>query len=109
MLDPMVTSRRLLLSLTAALLVVTVSACGPGEDSESDVRGRVAAQLRANGLDDDAASCVAEVLVDELGKDAIQDIELDSSEPQGSLDTDLAAAALEARATCKVDITQLTG
>lgn len=101
--------RRLLPTSIAALLLVTVSACGPGEDSEADVRDRVAAQLRANGLDEDAASCVAELLVEELGKDAIQDIDLGASEPEGSLDADLTEAALTARATCKVDITQLAG
>lgn len=101
--------RTLLRAAMTATLVVSLAACGGGEDSDADIQARVATQLEERGLDATTATCVAGVLIDEIGAKRIKDVNLSDTEPEPGLDDDIAAAAQTATATCNIDIAELDG
>lgn len=79
---------------------------GASEDrTDAELAADVADALREAdpALSRDAATCWAEVIVEELGGDALRDLDLASDAPPPELEEDLARAALTARADCELD------
>jgi len=99
--------RNLRTAMGAAGMVVALVGCGSSGDSDAEIEATVAAQLAEGGLDDEAAECVAAVLMKEIGADKIKDVDLSASEPEGRLDDEIAAAAIKAEARCSIDASQL--
>lgn len=96
--------------MTATMLVGSLGACrSGGKNSDADIKARLTTQLSEGGLDATEASCVAEVLVKEVGVDRIKKVELSAAAPTSALGEDIAAAMITARGTCKVDLTHLPG
>jgi hypothetical protein len=101
---------RLLSALAAPLLLITLTACGGGgDDSEADVKAKVADQLVDSGLDQEAADCLAGVFVEEIGVDGMKDIDFSSDEPPAGLEDEFAGAALKGISDCEIDIDALDG
>lgn len=101
--------RRALLSAVAApVLVLGLSACsGGGDKDEADITSDIADQLAESGLDDEAATCFAEVIVDEIGAEALKDIDFSAEEPPEELQEEFASAAVTALGTCDIDTESL--
>lgn len=97
------------LVLGAALLgaaLVTGGCSGASDDkSDADLTSDLATALRAAdpSLAAVAATCWAEVILDEVGADAVRDLDLTSDAPPAELEDDFARAALAARTTCDLD------
>ena len=95
--------------LGAALLSAALVAGGCGgaseDKSDADLTADLATALRATdaSLGEDAATCWAEVILDEVGADAVRDLDLTSDAPPAELEDDLARAGQAARATCDLD------
>ena len=92
-------------ALLAAALVV--GGCGGAnqDKSDADLTADLATALQAADADlgDEAATCWAEVILDEVGADAVRDLDLTSDAPPAELEDDLARAGQAARATCDLD------
>jgi hypothetical protein len=104
--------RRTRLLRTAVLLCLPlgVLACGGDkEKSEDEIRQDLSENLQAGdaGVDEDAADCFADVIIDEVGLERLRDIDLSDDSPQDGSDEDLAAAAI--RATEECDLSGLGG
>ena len=95
-------------ALAALVLLLSAAACGGGSDdvSDDDVAEELSTALQgeAGGLAADDADCVAGVLVDELGADALQDIDLTADAPPEDDQEAFAAAVLQAITECNVDL-----
>ena len=93
----------------AAILVLALGACAGSDDaSDEDITERIADQLSSDGgLDAEAAECVAGVIVDELGVDAVEDVDFAAEEPPDALQEEIAGAMVLARDTCDVDLDSL--
>ena len=90
--------------LGAALL--TGACAGAGEErTDAELADDVAGALRAAdpSLSADAADCWAEVIVEEVGGDALRDLDLTSDAPPEELEEDFARAAMAARDDCDLD------
>ncbi|MGV3757943.1 MAG: hypothetical protein ACO1PW_00170 [Actinomycetota bacterium] len=88
--------------LAALSLVAILAACGGGDDSRSaeDIEADIAAQLEEEGLPEDTASCVAGVIVDEIGVEELQDVDFSAEEPPADLQEEITAASLAAIDEC---------
>jgi hypothetical protein len=96
--------RRSLLLGAAALCLLGASACaGGGEDSEEDIRGDLSETFQRGdeGLDQETADCFADVVIDEVGVEALQDVDLSDDEPPSEVREEIAAAALRAADECE--------
>jgi ABC-type glycerol-3-phosphate transport system substrate-binding protein len=98
-------------ALAVLALVGTAAACGGGEDevSDDDVAAELAFELEgaAAGLSAEAAECVAGVLVEELGADTIQDIDLTADAPPEDEQEAFVEAVQQASTDCDVDLAAL--
>lgn len=101
-------SLRVLIS-PLVLLAVTAACSGGGDDSESEVKAKVATQLVESGLDEQQADCFAGVIVDELGADAVNDIDFSADQPPAGQEEAFAQAALKALSECDLDLDSLDG
>lgn len=91
-----------LLGTAVALLLLPTTACTQQEDkSAEEIRDDLAASLEAGGLDEEAADCLAGLVIDEAGVDALRDVELSKQEPPAELAEDIAAATLRADTECE--------
>lgn len=94
-----------LIGVAAALcLLLTTAACasdGDG-DSEADIVNELSQTLQGEGggLDAEAADCYAKIIVDEVGVEALKDVDLPADEPPEELQDDISAAALRATEEC---------
>jgi len=84
------------------VLVVGLAACAGGsrDRSAEDIEEDVAAQLEEAGYPSEDAACVAEVVVEEIGVDELQDVDFTDEEPPEELQEAIAAAALAAIDRC---------
>lgn len=100
-----------LLGAAACLcLVFATTACGgdSGGDSEADIVEDLSQTLQGEGgLDAEAADCYAEIVVDEVGADALKDVDLSADEPPEELQDEITAAAARAAEEC--DLSGLGG
>ena len=101
-------STRTVLALAA---VVVLAGCGSsGDDSPEEVQADLAEELQAQlALDEEQADCFAEVLVDEIGAEELQDIDFTAQEPPTGMEEEFTAAATIAIDTCDIDVSAIGG
>lgn len=87
-------------ALAVALLVLVAAGCGGQDESEADVKAKVADQLVDTGLDQEQADCFADVIVDELGADAVKDVDFSADQPPADMEEEFVQAATKALTTC---------
>jgi hypothetical protein len=99
---------RPLRAITVAALVLGgalgASACG-GDDgeSEADIKEQLSETLQRSGDafgDQETADCFADIVIDEVGIEELQDLELSAEEPPKELEVKIADAALRAQEEC---------
>jgi hypothetical protein len=96
-------SRTVLGAAAWLCLVLGAAACAGDDDGESeeDLVEQLSETLQAGGeLDQETADCFAEVAVDEVGVEELQDLDLSADEPSPELQEAIAAAALSATEEC---------
>jgi hypothetical protein len=98
--------RNPLLGAAASLcLMFATTACG-GDDgggtSEADLVDELSEMLQGDGggLSAEAADCYAEIIVDEVGADALKDVDLSADEPPEELQDEITTAATRASEEC---------
>lgn len=96
-------------ALAAPFLVLALAGCAGDDPSESDVKANVADQLVDGGLDQDDAECFADVVVDELGVDVVNDIDFSADQPPEGQQEAFVQAARKALTTCELDPGSLDG
>ena len=101
-------SARTVLALVA---VVGLVSCGSsGDDSPEEVQADLAEELRAQlDLDEEQSDCFAEVLVEEIGAEELQDVDFTAQEPPEGMEEELTAAATIAIDTCDIDVSAAGG
>ena len=78
------------------VLLVTAGCGGDDEDSEADLVDAVSQTLQADDdFDEETADCFAQVVVDEVGVEELQDVDLSADELLPRLQAAIAAAAVE--------------
>jgi hypothetical protein len=89
--------RGLMLGTTASLclLVGAVGCSGGNEPSKDETVDELSETLQAGGVEEDAADCMAEKIVDEVGVDEVNDLDLTADEPSAELQDEIAAAAVD--------------
>jgi hypothetical protein len=93
-----------LLSAVASLTLL-LTACG-GEASDDDAKADLIEDLsqtlqgEAVGFDKEAADCYAAVVVDEVGVEALKDVDLSADEPPRELQDEIVAAATRGAEEC---------
>jgi len=96
--------RRTFLVLTSlALAIGALGACSQSDDPNAEeLEKDISEELRDvnSGLTKADADCYAGVIVDEVGVDAVNDIDFSADEPDEDDAEALAAAAITARQTC---------
>lgn len=105
---PVLTRAAVLCALVSAALV----GCGGAGDREpADLAADLSEELQEGrlALAPDDADCVAEVLVDEVGAEELEDVDLSADEPPADLAEQLTAAALTATERCELDAGALAG
>lgn len=95
---------RPLRALAAAALLVGASACG-GDDgeSEADIKEQLSETLQRGGAgfdDQETADCFADIVIDEVGIEELQDLELSAEEPPEEIEAKIADAAIRAGEEC---------
>ncbi|MEQ1787785.1 MAG: hypothetical protein ABL966_12085 [Acidimicrobiales bacterium] len=94
-------------------LLLGGAACGGDDDGGGDSEAEIVSQLSetlqgdGEGLAKEDADCYAAIIVDEVGVDALKDVDLTADEPPEELQDEIAAAA--ARLVDECDITDLGG
>ncbi len=96
--------RRTLLLLTSLTLAIgTLGACGQSDDpTAEELEKDISEELQDvdSTLTKAEADCYAGVVVDELGVDAVNDIDFSADAPDEDDAEALGAAAIKARETC---------
>lgn len=96
----------------AVVLILGLSGCGDsgGSSSDAEVKDKIAEQLAEDGaLDKDTAECFADVIVDEIGADKLDDVDFSAEEPPEGLQEEFASAAVKAIDDCDLDLSSLDG
>jgi hypothetical protein len=87
--------------------VLGTSACGGDEgESEADIKEELSETLQRSGegFEDEAvANCFADIVIDEVGIEELQDLELSAKEPPEEIEDKVADAAIRARDECGED------
>jgi hypothetical protein len=94
----------------AVVLVLGLAACGDddGGSSEADIKAEIAEQLAEDGtLDEETAECFADVIVDEIGADELEDVDFSDAEPPAGLQEEFAGAAVKAIDECDLDLSSI--
>ena len=96
----------------AAVLLLGLTACGDDDSggSDADIKNEIAEQLAEDGaLDQETAECFADVIVDEIGADELDDVDFSAEEPPEGLQEEFASAALRAIEDCDLDLSSIEG
>lgn len=91
----------------AVVLVLGLGACGDddGGSDAAEIKADIAEQLAEGGtLDEETAECFADVIVDEIGAENLEDIDFSAEEPPAGLEEEFADAAVKALDECDVDL-----
>lgn len=100
-----------LLGAAASLcLVVGAAACsGDDGESEQDLVNEISETLQngGEGFDEETAGCFAQIVVDEVGVEELQDVDLTADEPPEEMKGEFAAA--QDRATEECDLAGTSG
>jgi len=94
------------LILVVALAAGVGGACAGEDDKSADeLTEELAEQLerRDDSLDTEQAECYAAIIVEEIGADELQDVDLSADDPPDELEAPLAAAASRATDECDLD------
>ncbi len=103
--------RTTLLGAAASVcLAFAVAGCGGddgGGSSEADLVDELSETLQTGdgGLDAEAADCYAQIIVDEVGAEALKDIDLTADEPPEELQDEITTAATRAVDECDLSTT----
>ena len=84
-------------------LVLGGAACGGDDgDSEAELVDDLSAELQSGGqgYDEAAADCFAEIVVDEVGVEALQDVDVSADDPPEEIKDEIATATVRARDEC---------
>ena len=84
-------------------LVLGANACGGGQDEESkdDLVADLSEALQGrDDLDQDAADCIAERVVEDIGVDKMREVDVQDDEPPDELQPEIAAATIRANEEC---------
>jgi hypothetical protein len=94
----------------AVVLVLGLAACGDDDGgSEAEIKEKIAEQLADDGtLDEETAECFADVIVDEIGADKLDDVDFSSAEPPEGLQEEFAGAAIKAIDQCDLDLSSIS-
>lgn len=90
-------------ALGSLCLALTAAACGGGGDrSEADIKTELSESLQSgvDDLDAEAADCFAQLVIDEVGLDALRDVDLSADQPPAEIQDDITAAATRAAEEC---------
>lgn len=95
--------------VAAVVLILGLAACGDDDGgSEADVKAEISEQLAEDGtLDEETADCFADVIVDEIGADKLEDVDFSSEEPPEGLQEEFADAAVKAIDECDLDLSSI--
>jgi hypothetical protein len=96
--------RTRLLAVTAAALL-SLAACSGGSDgakSEEDIHDSLAQRFEDDGLTEEQAGCYADLVIDEVGLDALREADVGDEEPPEAEQEAYAAAALRAVDECDI-------
>lgn len=91
------------LAASVLALGLLLGACASADDpSAEEVREDLSKSLQKgdDALSKAEADCYAEIVVDEVGADAINDVGFSDKEPEAAVAKELGAAAVAARAEC---------
>ena len=93
----------------AVVLALGLAACGDDDgSSDADIKAEISEQLAEDGtLDEETADCFADVIVEEIGADKLEDVDFSSEEPPEGLQDEFAAAAVEAIDACDLDLSSV--
>ena len=84
-------------------LVLGAAACG-GNDKESkaDLVDEISETLQSGGqgFDEEQSDCFAEIVVDEVGVDELQDVDVSAEDPPEEIQDGIAEATVRARDEC---------
>jgi len=97
-------------AVALCLAVGSVACSGDdGDKSEAEVTEELSESLQegGDGLDKETADCFAEIIVETVGVDELQDVDLTADEPPAELQDEITAAAAEAVDEC--DLSGLSG
>ncbi len=91
--------------VAAVALAALAGACAQDDPTEAELREDLTEELRDIDpeLTADEAECYAELLVDEIGREEISDVDLQDEEPSAEIAEQLGAAAVAAREGCGPD------
>ncbi len=105
--------RRTPLTAAAGLLLgLALAGCSGGEDdkTEAELVDDLSAVIESDErFDADAADCLAQIVVDEVGVDELQDLDLADDEPSAEVGEAIAAAAQRAADECDITPTTTAG
>jgi len=86
-------------------LLLGAAACAGDEgESEEELVDQISKTLQSggDGFDEKTADCFAEILVDEVGVEAMQDIDVTADDPPEDSQEEIAAATLRAEDECNL-------
>jgi hypothetical protein len=90
--------------MTASLCLLLGSAACGGKDkaSKEDLVGDISATLQRGPepLDEETADCVAEIVVEDIGVEELQDVDVRASDPPDDLQPKIAAATMRGNEEC---------
>lgn len=106
--QPLLTRAALLCALGGVALV---ACAGAGDREPAELEADLSEELQDGrlALAPKDADCVSEVLVDEVGPDELEDVDLSADEPPAELAERLTAAARSAAERCELDAAALAG
>lgn len=92
--------------LTAAALVLTLTACGGGatDPNEAEIKADLSATFQKGEppLTEEQADCLAELVIDQVGVKQLNDVDLSADEPPEEIADELAVATVRARDECDI-------
>jgi hypothetical protein len=100
--------RSALLSAAAPLSLLLVACAGGGDESEADITADISQTLQGDavGLDEETADRCAEIIVDEVGVEALKDLDLSAEVPPEELQEEIVAAAARGAEECDLPETR---
>jgi len=101
-----------LLVTAAAVTLLSLGACAGGAKeakSKEDIHASLSEHFQTDGLSEKQADCYADLVIDEVGVDALKDAEVGDKEPTTKQQQAYAKAGLRAVDECGVDKASLNG
>jgi hypothetical protein len=87
----------------ATALLFLATACGGSQDPDEDeLRQQLVDQLQdgGEGFSQEASECFADLLIEEIGVERLQDVDLTDTEPPADLADEIATATVRAGDEC---------